>query len=357
MLNILKGVKFAQDDSTGDVYAVDCVDGPKKLTGGSSGGGSAPKPLTYDYMPEGYPTKAMETGTLMEEQELSFSIDSTGRYRTPIENALEIIEGQTYIAHWDGTEYECVCSVFDTVPLFGNLSIFGMGDDTGEPFMYVEGEFITLDTSASHTIRVKGMKVTVTPIAEEFLPTGVTASIDNAQTAANNAQTAADNAQTAADAAEVTANNAKATADAALPKSGGEVSGIIKSSSRIEFPRKYSSNSLPIDGLRISSNVASKVLTNWLRSEGIDIALSNYIETIVTYLDGIIIYNPTTLANGKPVTISAEGERLDFISDIGKKPITISAKDIILQSSTADSTKKFKITVDDSGTISATEVT
>ena len=38
MLNILKGVKFAQDDNTGDVYAVDCYDGPKKLTGGSSGG-------------------------------------------------------------------------------------------------------------------------------------------------------------------------------------------------------------------------------------------------------------------------------------------------------------------------------
>lgn len=41
MLNILKGVKFAQDDSTGDVYAVDCVDGPKKLTGGSGSGGGA----------------------------------------------------------------------------------------------------------------------------------------------------------------------------------------------------------------------------------------------------------------------------------------------------------------------------
>lgn len=34
MLNILKGVKLAQDDSTGDLYAVDCADGPKKLTGG-----------------------------------------------------------------------------------------------------------------------------------------------------------------------------------------------------------------------------------------------------------------------------------------------------------------------------------
>lgn len=41
MLNILKGVKLAQDDSTGDVYAVDCADGPKKLTGGSSGGSAS----------------------------------------------------------------------------------------------------------------------------------------------------------------------------------------------------------------------------------------------------------------------------------------------------------------------------
>ena len=329
---------------------IDAIIAKKLCGGGGGGGGSVPKPLTFDYMPEGYPKKTLGTATLMEEQELSFSMDSAGRYRTLIENALEIIEGQTYIVHWDGTEYECVCSVFNTVPLFGNLSIFGMGDDTGEPFMYVEGEFITLDTSASHTISVKGMKVTVTPIAEEFLPTGVTASIDNAQTAA-------DNAQTAADAAEVTANNAKATADAALPKSGGEVSGVIKSSSQIEFPREYSSNSPPIDGLRISSNIASKVLTNWLCSNGVDTTSSSYIETVVTYLDGITIYNPNTFVNGKTVSISAEGERLDFISDIGKKPVTISAKDIILQSSTADSTKKFKITVDDSGTLTATEVT
>ena len=46
MLNILKGVKFAQDDSTGDVYAVDCVDGPKKLTGGGGGGSG----FEYDFI-------------------------------------------------------------------------------------------------------------------------------------------------------------------------------------------------------------------------------------------------------------------------------------------------------------------
>ena len=142
----------------------------------SSGGGSVPKPLTYDYMPEGYPTKTMGTVTLMEEQELAFAL-SDGFYMAPITNAFEIVVGQTYTVKWDGTEYECVGAVFNSMPLLGNLSIMGAGDDTGEPFIYAyntslhAGNFATHDTSASHTISVKTTVETVTPMAEEFLPT------------------------------------------------------------------------------------------------------------------------------------------------------------------------------------------
>lgn len=39
----------------------------------SGSSASIPKPLTYDYMPEGYPSKSVETVTLMEEQEVTFS--------------------------------------------------------------------------------------------------------------------------------------------------------------------------------------------------------------------------------------------------------------------------------------------
>ena len=55
----------------------------KKLCGG--GGGSVPKPLTYDYMPEGYPKKAMGTVTVMAEQEVAFYDDkgSLERYGNP----------------------------------------------------------------------------------------------------------------------------------------------------------------------------------------------------------------------------------------------------------------------------------
>ena len=146
----------------------------KKLC--SSGGNSVPKPLTYDYMPEGYPKKSVQTTTLMEEQAVEFAL-SDGFYMTPITNAFEIVVGQTYTVKWDGTEYECVGVVYHSMPTLGNLSIFGGGDDTGEPFVYAynasqaAGQFYTLDTSASHTISVKTTEETVTPMAEEFLPT------------------------------------------------------------------------------------------------------------------------------------------------------------------------------------------
>ena len=141
----------------------------------SSGGGSVPKPLTYDYMPEGYPKKSVQTTTLMEEQELEFALMGDA-YGTHLTNPLEIVEGQTYTVKWDGTEYNCICSlIHGAILTFGNQSIKGKGDDTGEPFVYsnvpdIGSDFFTLDTSASHTISVKTTEEIVTPMAEEFLP-------------------------------------------------------------------------------------------------------------------------------------------------------------------------------------------
>lgn len=136
-----------------------------------------PKPLTYDYMPEGYPTKSVQTTTLMEEQELAFTL-SNGFYMAPITSALELVVGQTYTVNWDGTEYECVGAVFNSMPILGNLSIVGEGDDTGEPFVYGyntklhSGIFATLDTAASHTISVKTVTEVITPMAYDYMPEG-----------------------------------------------------------------------------------------------------------------------------------------------------------------------------------------
>ena len=50
-------------------------------------------------------------------------------------------------------------------------------------------------------------------------------------------------------------------------------------------------------------------------------------------------------------TLSVSAERIRFYSNCG-----LSEHELILKSSTENSTKKFKITVDDSGTLTATEV-
>lgn len=135
-----------------------------------------PKPLTYDYMPEGYPSKSVQTTTLIEEQEVAFTL-TKNFYTALIASALELVVGQTYTVNWDGTEYECICSAInERVYQIGNASIKGAGDDTGEPFLCAHNtvhggyQFYTHDTSASHTISVKKMGEIVTPMAEEFLP-------------------------------------------------------------------------------------------------------------------------------------------------------------------------------------------
>ena len=150
-----------------------------KTISATGGGGSVPKPLTYDYMPEGYPTKTMGTVTVMEEQELAFleSEFYDSNYVSFIPTPLDIAEGQTYTVNWDGTEYECVGFYFNGEGIFlGNISVLGVGDDTGEPFLYgynsheSENIFITPDTSPRHTISVKGIDEVAIPMSEEFIP-------------------------------------------------------------------------------------------------------------------------------------------------------------------------------------------
>ena len=127
--------------------------------------------------PEGYPSKSVQTTTLMAEQVLEFTL-SGSLYMAPITNAFEIVVGQTYTVKWDGTEYICVCGAIGSTLYIGNTTIMGGGDDTGEPFIYgynkniSSGQFATFDTSASHTISVKKIVETVTPMAKEFIPTG-----------------------------------------------------------------------------------------------------------------------------------------------------------------------------------------
>lgn len=140
-------------------------------TTGSSGDISIPKPFTYDYMPEGYPKKSIETVTLMEEQELAFA-DMGGTFIASSPVQFDVLDGQTYIVVWDGVEYSCVGHVVDGDSYIGNAAILNL-ESTGEPFSYLGGErpmWASYDTSASHTISVTTQGTVYKTIDKKFLP-------------------------------------------------------------------------------------------------------------------------------------------------------------------------------------------
>ena len=115
---------------------------------------------------------------LVEESTISFADQGNGSYGAQVQSAFVATVREAYKVYWDGSAYECTCVAVSESPLLfiGNLSIMGMGSDTGEPFIIgvFNGEGIqigTTDTSASHTISISGFVQEVVKIDEKYLPT------------------------------------------------------------------------------------------------------------------------------------------------------------------------------------------
>ena len=393
----------------------------------TGGGGSVLKPLTYDYMPEGYPKKTIGTVTVMEEQELAFtSLGSEGLYGVQLTTALEVVEGQKYTVNWDGAEYECVCSIFDSNPVIGNLSIAGGNDNTGEPFLYMYiaskslGRFGTLDTSASHTISVKRIEETVTPMAEEFIPSRVTAVIENAATKENPVftgsfsqnrkentligtrshtegfRTTASGDNSHAEGYETTASGDNSHAEGFRTTASGGVSHAEGSNCTASGDQSHaeclfctaSGQASHAEGYGCeASGKASHAEGYYCTASGQYSHAEGYFctaqgenqrvqgkfniasgtsDSIVDSDYSHIVGNGTSdSAPSNAYTLTWSGVpwyqgRPQFggtAMDNGSQTVMANGdKEVILASSTANSTKKFKITVDDSGTISATEV-
>ena len=140
---------------------------------------TVPKPLTYDYMPEGYPSKSVEYVTLMEEQEVAFS-EQDGLMEAVSPVTLAIKQGDKLTVVWDGASYDVEVKIAGPVPgvaylLFGNLGLVGEGGATDYPFLYVDqGNGVNLwyaaDTATSHTIGVMRQRETYTPIDINYMP-------------------------------------------------------------------------------------------------------------------------------------------------------------------------------------------
>ena len=237
---------------------------------------------------------------LMPEQTVAFSDSGEGSYVAEAPVSFNLAEGAEYKVTFDGQQYDCVCKLYmHSLPYIGNISAIG-GDNTGEPFLFLfNGEsyaWISYDTNASHTIAVCGQVSTVHTIPEKFLPL-----------AASNQY------------------------------------GVVKTDDIVSY---YFVNENTWD-IKRNSKLYSGILDGRIHAywQGNIISLQMSSDDSKLYLK--FANNPTqtyifTRSNGvfNRNSFTTRGE-----------------KELYLQSSTSGSSKQFKITVDDSGAITATEVT
>ena len=322
---------------------------------GGSGGGSSVQPdwnqndeTAADFVKNRpfYTGNQVET-VLVEERTATFT-DEGGVYGAEVISTFLATVGETYKVSWDGTVYESVCADY-RAGLFaiGNLSIAGAGADTGEPFLIVpNGSSIfiyTPDTSDTHTFSISGLAPEVVKIDEKYLPVstddsyGVIKKSDIVSVYHFPTQVAHDQM--------VDAISAFKTGNASIVWNGKKVINASYNSSddtiSVTFARE------PLKTLTYSNVDGSYVSTlgsatyGELQGKRVRIVNDNNVDTVLD-VEGE--------APNKTLNVTAKRISIDSIYGI-------STTEMILKSSTVGSNKRFKITVDDSGTISATEVT
>ena len=297
---------------------------------------------------------------LVEESTVSFDV-ADGMYMGQLKSTFSATVGETYKVSWDGTVYECTCAEFSGKATIGNLSIAGAGSDTGEPFLVVsngkEIKIGTADTSASHIISISGFVKGVVKIDEKYLPDTIATKSDVDEKLGNCIKTVNGTAPDASGNVEV-----QTISEDVL--STNQYGNVIIVKNGVVFKNKLDQYGAISIG---ESNVA------FLVKKG---ETSNVIDTIFTFCtasdanngissDAICLSRNGIDFRSKNVVIKSL--RPDYAS-VGVIQLNDSTshgvmveitKDacFVLPSSTAGSTKKFKITVDDSGTLAATEVT
>ena len=294
----------------------------EKRAGGNTGSQSGVQPdwnqndaTKPDYVKNRpfYTEDLVET-VLVEESTVSFSAVH-GTYMGQLESTFVPTVGETYKVSWDGTVYECTCVEFNGKTVIGNLSIHSDVSDTGEPFLIVVGDgneikIGTADASASHTISISGYAESVVKIDQKYLPV------------------------------------ASETEPGIIPIT--PLSNYILQQVENEY---FRNRIIQVSGYGDAATIkkcADKNNSNSIFSSNKfgGAVLSCYDNTVNKYITSVLS-GGANIECWKFSLGSTTMERLWGIFEDG----------VVISSSTADSTKKFKITVDDSGALTATEVT
>ena len=242
-------------------------------------------------------------------------------------------------------------------------AVLAVFPETGVYFVYMsDRQYIS-----SLTIPAKSV---IVPIPQEYVEgleataadaTEAKTAAETAQSTANSAKTAAETAQSTANSAKTAAERAQSTANNALTIEKGGISKGVIGGTTIKAASSPSTNkylaSLNYQGLYFYMDSADVLYT---RIESNGYSVFGYINNkhitlspgIGSSVDAYILIESD---DTKSVLIRADGEITVVNPDNTLELVGATA--LIVKSSTPNSTKKFKITVDDAGMISATEVT
>lgn len=306
------------------------------------------------------------------------------------------VEGETYTVVVNGVSGEYVAKpVGDVLGVTNAVEIENPPKDGWNAFFdqdgtcvySVAGSYANATISISQTKTVINKKYQAKKLDKSLLPDGVESGIEAANTkaatalsaaqaaqdtaneaisSANTAQSTANTAKSTADAAQTTASTAKSTADAALPKTGGELSGKISVTDGTNTATLGSSllhmknvppgetqvaDTVHVDydqfflGQNQSSTPGIALMRNGRSSAPAYLWLSNSTGTVQIKSNGEIY-------TSNKLVLLCQNEL-----EIRRVGTTPTATSLVLHSSTLDSNKRFRITVDDTGTLKATEVT
>lgn len=278
--------------------------------------------------------------------------ENHGIFVSMLEPPINIAEGNECFITWDGVEYKCVSRYFngEGMVFVGNKSITGSGEDTGEPFIITDTLIGTLDTSQSHVIKFDMLTYDYSKLGTQYVENGrflknivyhdrPEITLDEAEEYQSlnegillnwhdewfndiSINIRSDNNT------YMTVWNSIAHTQTTIPMNGDGV--FLK--------ENYSDAEVYINNAPTGVVGTVSLELNKEKASILPSSKSPYSTT-----DVLFTVEKNGIKNGNNFEVLGDG--------------SVNATYLTIPSSTANSTKKFKITVDDTGTISATEVT
>ena len=258
-------------------------------------------------------------------------------YVAPIALTEDLVKGATVSGTINGVQ------VSGTVGA-GNVSLYAIAPVspyTGSPVAKIDGDAgnyqIELEKQPESDLTIHLTQTApahAVTIPEEYLElTETNAAIETAQNAANTAQNAASSAQISANTAKATAETAKATAENAVH---GSIQRHPNATSLNYYLTPSDTTADSIDSVRTFIGLPA--------ASSLEIIVKDKTNPSVTFTPPVYLNHQADFAFARATNVYPHPQ----ITEIGG---------IVMYSTTSGSTKKFRITVDDTGTIKATEVT